>query len=195
MENDYDLQLIEEWKSGNEKAFERIFKKYYKSLCYIAIHNTGKFEEAEDLVQELFIEIYNNRGKLTIRSNFRNYIFGALYYKCNHLNRKKGRTIPLELKHNDHVDHSCIPSEMLEEYELEKAIYETIDALPGKCREIFELSRFEKLKHREIADKLSISVKTVETQIGIALKRLAAVILRYNNLIIISLLTLGQIIF
>ena len=195
METDNDHLLIEKWKDGNEKAFEILFKKYYKPLCYIAIQNTGRFEEAEDIVQELFIEIYNNRTKLTIHSNFKNYLFGALYYKCNYFNKKKGRTIPLDVKYNDHTDHSDIPSEILEEYELEKAIYKTIGTLPEKCREIFELSRFERLKNREIADKLSISVKTVETQIGIALKRLAAVILRYNNLIIISLLTLGQIIF
>ncbi len=193
MERDHDLQLIEKWKAGNEKAFETLFKKYYKSLCYIAIHNTGKYEKAEDIVQELFIEIYTNKVKLSIQTNFRNYLFRALYYKCNQYNKKRHRTTSLEKEHNDLIYDSGIPSEILEEYELEKAVYETIDMLPSKCKEIFELSRFERLKHKEIADKLGISVKTVETQIGIALKKLSAVILKYINLIIISLLILRQI--
>ena len=181
--------LFDSWKKGDEKAFDMLFRNYYKQLCYIAIKVTGNSTDAEDIVQELFSEIYQNRSKLRIKSSFKNYLLSALYYKCSRFLKKKNKVNFTGLNEiTTPPDTTPAPSEILENYELEIKVYEAIDSLPEKCKEIFRLSRFENMKYKDIAKSLGISIKTVETQMSIALKRLGEVVNKYLYFLVLGLL-------
>lgn len=168
-----DKILLNKWIKGEESAFDDLFKTYYKKLCFAAIRTTENLADAEDMVQELFIEIYNSKSTLKIKGSIKNYLFGALYFKCNAFIKKKIKnTIEITDKVIEISDYSNSPLEYIENIEFETIIYDAIDSLPQKCKEIFELSRFNSLKNKEIAQKLNISIKTVENQMSIALKKL-----------------------
>ncbi len=183
-----DQILFEKWQQGDDTAIDILFRKYYQPLCYAAGVKTGDVHAAEDIVQELFIDIFKARKKITIKSNIDKYLYGALFYKCYHFMKKKADTASLDEITIEPVDFSTIPSEKLEEIELEASIYEAISKLPEKCREVFILSRFEHKKNREIADILDISVKTVETHMGNALKKLSSILSTYLKLIIVCVI-------
>lgn len=165
-----DKILIEKWKNGDEKSFDILFRKYYKPLCYSVLKRVNNINDAEEIVQDLFTEIYQNKSKVEIEITFSAYINRALYYKYLKFNKAKKGHLSIDENVLDIPENSNDPSLVLEQFELEQKVYNAIQNLPEKCRVIFELSRFKELKYREIADKLNISIKTVENQIGIALK-------------------------
>jgi len=184
-----DHVLFQQWQQGDERAYDELFRKYYKKLCFAAIKTTTNLPDAEDIVQELFIEIYNAKGRIEIKTTIQQYFFGSLYYKCNaYLKNKNNHKFKQSVDDIEVIDSSSIPSEFIENIEFEAIVFEAIDSLPEKCKQIFELSRFENLKNKEIAEKLSLSVKTVENQMSIALKKLNKSLLPYMNLIVIKIL-------
>ena len=126
-------------------------------------------DEAEDLVQQAFVKLWESRGRLDIAWSLKAYLYKSVHNAC--LNRIRSRHVQskyldfnaqqLEMTHTPPDDTS---PELLERFQ------RALDDLPPQCRLIFELSRFEALKYREIADQLGISIKTVETQMGKALR-------------------------
>jgi len=122
------------------------------------------------VVQQVFVDLWVKREKLSVEYSIKSYLFQAV----------KNRAIDQLRQNKNNVQISDAISEMaqtsfhdiVEEVELNDRINKSINLLPQKCREIFLMSRFESLKYTEIAEKLNISVKTVEMQIGIALKKL-----------------------
>jgi RNA polymerase sigma-70 factor (ECF subfamily) len=181
---------FEDWQSGDNKAFDALFRKYYKPLCYVALKKTGNINDAEDIVQDLFTEISNKRGRIEIYTSIDKYLFGALFYKCQSFNKKQNLSLSTSLDDIifEPMDISGIPSGKIEEMELEAEIYKAIAHLPDKCREVFELSRFRNKKNKEVADILNISIKTVETHISNALKKLGSILYEYLNVLFIVVL-------
>lgn len=161
--------LFSEIKKGNEAAFRKVYEYYYTRLCFYA----GKFihdpEQARSAVQEVFAGLWIKKEKLNVTYSIKAYLFNSVRNACiDHLRKEKSYNEALAgLNQEDTVsgDH-------METAELNARINRAIQALPEKCREIFVLCRFEELKYAEIAEKLGISVKTVEMQMGIALKKL-----------------------
>ncbi|HYE72513.1 MAG TPA: RNA polymerase sigma-70 factor, partial [Blastocatellia bacterium] len=123
----------------------------------------------EDIVQSMFLKIWEKRANLEIRQNIRSYLFRAVYHQCmNHLDHRL-----VERKHVDHELHDNLRSIQQPEVfpdELEENIKDAINGLPGQCRLIFMMSRYEELRYAEIAQKLNLSVNTIENQISKALK-------------------------
>lgn len=179
---------FERWQNGDDKAFDALFRKFYKPLCYVAAIKTRDVHSAEDIVQDLFADIFSKRDKLEIFTSIDKYLYGALFFKCRNFNKKRNVYHSLDELSNDPKDITSIPSDKMEEMELEAKIYAAIASLPEKCREVFELSRFQNKKNREIAAILNISIKTVETHMGIALKKLGSIFYEYLNLLIIAIL-------
>ena len=179
---------FENWQNGDDRAFDALFRKFYKPLCYAAGKKTGDIIAAEDIVQDLFADIYNKRQKIEITTSIDKYLYGALFYKCQHYNKKKDVNLSFEDCTVEPRDYSGISSIKIEEIELEALIYEAINSLPERCREVFELSRFENKKNKEIAEILKISIKTVETHMGHALKKLGEIVYKYLNTLVISVL-------
>lgn len=166
-----DQFLFEQIKESDEKAFQALFRAYYPFLCQYATQLLKEPSAAEEIVQELFVRLWEKRKETSIEISVKNYLVRAVKNSClNHIRHFKIKS--------DYIQN--IQSEKIlyadEEYdaqeELIKKIEESIASLPEKRREIFRLSRQEGLKYKEIAAKLNVSVKTVETQMGIALKSL-----------------------
>lgn len=184
-----DHILFQQWQQGDDSAYDKLFRNYYKKLCFAAIKTTENLADAEDIVQELFIELFNAKCRIEIKTTIQQYLFGALYFKCNSYLKNNNKH-----KYNQSIDDieiddpSSIPIEIIENIEFETIVFEAIESLPEKCKQIFELSRFEKLKNREVAEKLNISIKTVENQMSIALKKLNVSLLPYMNLVLIKVI-------
>lgn len=164
-----DNILFEEIQKGNEKVFNQAFEKYYPCLCFFSDKFLHDFDLSRSIVQQVFVDLWIKRNKLNIDS-LRAYLYQSVRNaSLDVLKRKKS-----ELKYLSSLQKAESEEFMdfLEEAELAAEINRAIHKLPKKCREIFLLCRFEELKYAEIADRLNISVKTVEMQVCIATNRL-----------------------
>ena len=169
-----EQHLLSALRFGNEAAFRQIFDRHYPLLLsdiYRLIPDEGT---CKDLAQELFVELWNKREQLDIHTSLRAYLRRAAVNKAlNYI--KATRRVQLDdaedLGHLPDLSESDVQKRQHQDT-LEDALHTAIDALPEKCRLVFNLSRFEQLSHREIAEKLGISVKTIENQITKAMKML-----------------------
>lgn len=163
--------FFEALKEDPEVAFERLFRAYFPYLCTTAYRYIPRSEIVEDLSQEVFYEVWRRRKNLTINTSLKAYLRRAVINKAlNYLRDQKldsHSEIPLEKR----APRQHIVGQ-LEAQDLQKLIDTAIDELPEKCRLVFLLSRFEELSYAEIAQRLDISPKTVENQIGKALRLL-----------------------
>lgn len=161
---------------GDRKAFERLFRECYVSLCVYAESVLHDRDAAEDLVQNTFCQLWEKRNALCIQGSVKTYLYRSVYNAA--LNALKHEKVKLafgdfqqkyaELHENNIEDFFDRENQQMLMQEVNRAI----DTLPEQCREIFILSRFDGEKNAEIADILQISVRTVETQLYRAMKRL-----------------------
>lgn len=164
--------LISQLKKGNENAYKRLYKLYYSELCNYASNLCGNDELAKDIVQHTMIKIWEKGSDLNISTSLKGYLLKSVY---NHFidtqRRIKKETYKLELlKQESLLEFVEISSEEIENiYQL---IDIEIDNLPEQCKKVFLLSKKDGLKYKEIADKLNISIKTVERHMSLALKKL-----------------------
>ena len=157
-------------KEGNEQAFEKIFREYFKSLHAYAYTFMKDDEQAEEIVQNVFCRIWEKRVLLKTDGSLKAYLYRAVHNESlNYLKHQKTRTA-FRVLHQDEEHTSPEASDKLMVAELDGHIRKALQELPLQCRIIFQLSRFENLKYQQIADQLNISVKTVENQMGKALK-------------------------
>ncbi len=164
-----DILLLNLIKEGDKLAFRHLFETHFTSLCRFMHVYISEKTIVEELALDIFVYVWENRQTLQIQLSFKAYLFQAARNKCLNELRHKRKTIPLDEMDQDIMDAEVMS---LEQEELFQLIQEAVFALPEKCREIFDLSRNEKLSNKEIAQKLDISVKTVEAQITKALKRI-----------------------
>lgn len=180
--------LLSATQAGDESAFDALFRAYYAPLCrYAATLAEGDWDEAEDIVQQVFVKLWEQRAALDVRWSLRAYLYKMVHHRC--LNRlRDART---------RERYKVFNAEQLEKQavhptgpvtELSERIQKALAALPTECRRIFELSRFEELKYREIADQLGISIKTVETQMGKALRILRVELAEYLVSLLVALM-------
>ncbi len=168
-----EQQLVEQIRAGDEKAFEGLFRAHYAALRAFSIKFVTDPDAAEEVVQELFFNLWEKRQDLSATQSLRSYLFAAVRNSClNHLKHLKVRD-----KHQSHslsqpLEYADDPGEALQAAELEAMIALAIEGLPDRCGEIFKMSRFGGMKYQEIADALQLSPRTVEVQIGKALKLL-----------------------
>jgi RNA polymerase sigma-70 factor (family 1) len=163
--------LINRLRKGEEAAYELLFKEYYKVLTIFANKYIKDLETSKEIVQELFVHLYERKDSLEINSSLKSYLFRSVHNRCiNYINAQKIRE-----KYAEHLNNTreIVQNSLDEEVnvsELENALYKAIGELPPKCQTIFKLNRFEGLSNIEIANKLTLSKRTVETQISKALK-------------------------
>lgn len=163
--------LFSQFLKGNKQSFEILFKRFYAPLCAYAYTYVHDYDEAEDLIQGFFAKIWDSQPDIRINTSVKNYFFRSV--RNLSLNHIKHRAVVDQhqketLRNMEIADNEQSASDFV----LVERINFHIDQLPPKRREIFLLSRQHDLKYREIADRLNISVKTVETQMGLALKEL-----------------------
>lgn len=169
MEN-IDLKILSGIIDGDKKAFDLLFSVYYDKLCRYADKMVHDDDQCEDLVQDLFAEIWVNRKKLSIKTSLSAYLYRSIYNSCldqiKHQKVKNKHQSETVFQSVNSFDDSLVFTELIEKME------KCIENLPDQCKKIFRLSRFENLKYREIAEVLQVSENTVDTQIRRALNKL-----------------------
>jgi RNA polymerase sigma-70 factor, ECF subfamily len=154
-------------------SFEKLFRVNYASLCRYAVQFVRRPELAEEIVQDQFIYIWNNRTEIEIRTSIEAYLYKAVKNKSIDYLRSRYAKIKFEEAGNLGTDTRWEnPVDKLEASELKRLLRDAVQNLPEKCHTVFTMSRFGGMKNQEIANTLDISVKTVENQITIALKKI-----------------------
>ncbi|PLX04410.1 MAG: RNA polymerase sigma-70 factor [Marinilabiliales bacterium] len=176
--------LIEGINKGDKLIFEEVYREYYIPLCYYCLRYVETLEDSEEIVQDLFVKIWEKRTELEINTSIKAYLYRSVQnYALNYLNKKKTEDRYLMIHSRQIHDEFDIDRNELVEEELRLLLKHAILKLPEKRRRIFELSRFDGMKYSRIAEKLSISVKTVESQMTKALKYLRIVLKDYTPII------------
>lgn len=173
-----------------EASFEKAFKDYYRELVAFTYQYVEDHDMAEELVQEMFSNVWAKSSQIDIRTSVKSYLYGAVRNAAlNHLKHQK-----VTRKYQEHEQHKIdyFEVDFLELDELQAEIDLAINKLPEKCREIFEMSRFEGKKNKEIAEKLNLSIKTIENQMGRALKVMRTALNKYLPSFIIVIISVAQ---
>jgi len=168
-----EIHLLERIRAGDSDAFDAVFRANYAALVGSAERILGRRDVAEEIVQDVMLELWRRRETLAVEDSLRGYLFRATRNRSlNHLRHGaiEKRAEP-ELAANRAESGSSAHAALVEE-EIEVAVKRAVADLPARCREVFELSRVHGLRYAEIATTLGISVKTVEAQMGKALRLL-----------------------
>ena len=178
-----DLLAFKRIKDGDIKAFEHVFRQYYAPLRMYSYSITGQHEASEEIVQELFYVLWRDRQELQILRSIKNYLYSAIrnqslqYIEHKDVqNRYKEKTL-----YQHKTDHDETPHEQLEYRELETIINQTLKKLPERRLKIFRMHRNDGKKYKEIAEILSLSIKTVEAEMTKAYQALRLEIEKYTH--------------
>jgi RNA polymerase sigma-70 factor (ECF subfamily) len=173
-----DNFLSKEIAAGNTRAFDKVFNDHYRNLCRFAYSIVHDEDTAQNIVQQVFIKLWENRETLVLIERLLPYLTGMVRNECiNFINREKRNIklsdIPADIQTGNTTENQ------LELKELEENLIIALSALPERCKMAFEYSRFEHLSNKEIATKMEISIKGVEALIGRALKSLRISLAEY----------------
>ena len=163
--------LFQRVRNDDAIAFEIIFKKHYRALCSYSNRLVINPELAEEIVDDVFCNLWSNRKKINITSSFQSYLIISIRNRSlDCLRKMKGeKKSPLDHLHQVECRQSIAYDVMIYE-ELSHQVNMAVKGLPEQCRVIYLMSRDQELPYREIARTLNISIKTVDTQIGRALR-------------------------
>jgi len=177
--NDEDLMF--EIKAGNMKAFDQLYERYCKNLLGFSFSITKSREEAENIVQDVFLNLWQNREKIEKGTSVKYYIFTIAHNSTISAIRKKRKDERFLEQLRNIQDFSSSPEELEAEYnDLDNELKKIIAELPDRQREIFLLHKVDGLKYQEIAEKLDISVNTIETHMSRALKAIRSKLGNYT---------------
>jgi RNA polymerase sigma-70 factor, ECF subfamily len=166
-----DTEIIGRIRNGDAGQFESLFRSSYVSLVRYARNLIKDHDDAEEIVQDLFVRIWQDKEKLNIESSLNGYLFRSVHNRCLHyIEHKKVVERHAEEMEYRQSESTESPSDILNYNELQEKVARILERLPERCGKIFTMSRFEGLKYSEIAEKLAVSVKTVEANMGRALK-------------------------
>jgi len=167
-----DRLIVSRLKKKDKAAFEYVFNEYYDILCNYSCKFLDEKEDAEEIVQDVFVKFWERLDSLAEDSSIKSYLYRSVHNSCiNFLKHEKVKDaykyyVIQKMETIENPENEDNPEHM------EQEIHKAIESLPPQCRKIFTLSRFEGLKYQEIADHLGLSVKTVEVQMGKAFKLL-----------------------
>lgn len=160
-------------RMDDQLAFSEFFKLLYKPMLAACLQVIGSVELAEEIVGDVFCSIWKNRKSIQVHTSIQAYMYTSARNRSLDYLRKLKRTKTTDLEHAHAIPSTDEPQdERMENQALAKRVEQAVHALPPQCRTIFLLNREKGLKYREIADHLNISIKTVETHMGRALKHL-----------------------
>lgn len=179
-----DAGIIRALKSRDEQAFGDLFKAHFKPLRNYAFSFVQEQTLAEDIVQTIFLRLWDKIEVLNFSDSIAAYLYRSVYNESlNALKKNKVRRSYHSWLHRNTKDHSDTAHKNLQLQELERQLRAAINDLPEQCRTIFQLSRYEDLRYRDIGQRLGISVKTVENQMGKALRILRARLVEFLPLL------------
>lgn len=173
-----------------ELTFERLFKSHFKALHAYAYSIIQEAAMAEEMVQNVFCRLWEKREETVFNQSAKAYLYRSVHNEClNYLKHQKvkSRYQIFATQNTESIENG---GAYTEHKELHKHLIEAMNELPEQCRTIFQMSRFEDMKYREIAEQMGLSIKTIENQMGKALKILRSKLIDFLPLIIFSLLNL-----
>lgn len=183
-----DKAALKDLLNSEKKGLEYLFKKYHSFLVKFSIQIVKREEVAEDIVQDLFFKLWGNRKQKEQVQHIKSYLFQSVKNQSiNFLKSSKSNIQSDDLYKFDHLTKNNV-DELVQYESLQESIQKVLLKLPEKCRIIFKLSRFEQKSYKEIADKLNISIKTVENQMGKALKIMREELKEFVALVILLFL-------
>jgi RNA polymerase sigma-70 factor (ECF subfamily) len=181
--NAHEQDILENIRNGNLRSFKQLFDHYYVLLCYIANGYLNSKQLSEEVVDDVFYKIWENRESLIIHTSIKAYLIQSVRHRSINSLESKNRLndyltdTPIEDSREDFLfTDTNTPLSSLISKELEEAITQAINSLPPECRKIFYLKHFENLKYEEIALQQNISVNTVKSQLKIASKKLRQIL-------------------
>ncbi|MRG45929.1 RNA polymerase sigma-70 factor [Chitinophaga sp. SYP-B3965] len=178
--NDKEIQALQEQVAlfDDQHAFKILFKHYYTTLFQFAVSIVKVRETAEEIVEDVFIKVWNQRKRLTEIANLRLYLYVSVKNHClNHVTRR-GTTAEIDLDQLDVVCAELVPNpeDLLVASELLQRVNKSIHELPPKCRIVYKLVKENGLSYKEVGEILNISPRTVENHIAAAIKKLASLL-------------------
>ena len=185
---DLEKNIIKSLQQGDEHTFESLFKMYYTKLCVYANNYLHNREEAENVVKDSFIKIWEKRNELLIETSLSGYLYTTVRHQAiNHQQRERRKNSFLKSAKEDFEQEYEAFLASTEDYpvanlilqDINDVINRVVNSLPPQCREVFMLSRFEMLSHEEISERTGITVATIKTQIVRALAKLRVELAEY----------------
>jgi len=176
------------YQNLDKNLFEQLFREHFVQLCHFAQGFIYDQDEAKEIVQEVFTNLWLKKEEITTEKSIKSYLYTSVRNRCLNFIRdhKKFQSQLLDV---DIADYDMqIENDPSGISDLESKINIAIDKLPEKCAEVFKLSRFEEMKYKDISEKLNISIKTVEAQISKALKHLREELKEYITVLILLIL-------
>lgn len=185
LNNNDEPVLLSGFRRGDQEAFDYLFADYYRYLFKIAYTMLRDEGQAKDAVQELWIRLWQRREQVEIKTALKPYLQRVMVNLCLEHLRKQQR-----MSFSDEFPEQAVENQALEQAELRQALEAAILKLPEQCRLIFRMSRIEEMSHKAIAEQLELSPKTVENQIGKALKLLRVSLASWMNLLLPAIVNL-----
>jgi RNA polymerase sigma-70 factor (family 1) len=181
-----DTELLERMALDDHQAFDILYNRYWKRVLQFAISKSGDIMEGENIVQDVFVSLWNRRGTLTVTSCFENYLMVSIKYRViKFLNKQRAERLS---SNSDSADFDLIDDstqQHLEFEELRKRLEIAIGKLPDKCRIIYQLNKVDGLSYREIADKLDITEKSVDAHLYRAKKSILSDLKSYLSVFLL----------
>lgn len=166
-----EKKLLCRLAAGDPMALTTIYQEHWQSLFIAAYNILRDKKTCEDIIQEIFMQLWLRRESLQVRESLKTYLMAATRHQVFHSIKKSAAQQALPLHLTERIGEMQADAALLQKEVLQR-VEATVVKMPEKCRQIYRLSREEALSHREIAQRLNISIKTVENQITIALRRL-----------------------
>ncbi len=178
------------YSSLDQKRFEDLFKSHFPSLCHFAKQYVQDEDTAQDICQKVFISLWQKRAEIDPQQSVVSYLFTAVKNRClNYIrDHKKYRSKVLDLDLAE--EEWTFQDDHFAEEELKEKIADALAALPEKCRRVFEMSRYQEMTYKEIAEELGIAQKTVEAHMSKAIKTLR---IHLKDYLLVYLIILGWI--
>ncbi|MFQ5753522.1 MAG: RNA polymerase sigma-70 factor [bacterium] len=173
MLNSEEMKLLtRRVKHSDGHAFKALFECYQQAVYNFLYYKFSNIEAAEDVLQEVFVRLWENRHDLKEHCSIKAYVFTVANNLALNYIRHQKVVLKYQLQQNGKTHEAATPYSALEKKELHENLMHAIEELPVQPRFVFMLSRFENLSYREISEQLNISIKTVESHMGKALKLL-----------------------
>jgi RNA polymerase sigma-70 factor (ECF subfamily) len=165
------MELLHAMAGGDNDALVKLYHRYWQRLFMAAYNILKDKAPCEDMVQEIFLQLWQRRETLEVHTSVEAYLFSIIRYKVFYHIKKERVRAGLFDQLTGRL-YNATPEDIATEKNILKEVAHVVEALPDKCRQVYRLSREEQLSHREIAERLNISTKTVENQLTIALRKI-----------------------
>ena len=174
--------LLQKIQNGDENGFKEFYHLQFFKLYQFAYSFVHSKENSEEIVNDVFLSLWQKKGTLNTINSIQVYLYVSVKNACLNYLRKNNLSIPVSIDDLsvDHFPLVADPELLLSQRELQQQIREAIEQLPPRCRLIFKLVKEDGLSYKQVAAILDISVKTVDSQLCLALKKLAAILLPIN---------------